>query len=82
MIINLALFELNFTQIYKGTMPASFLEVPHPAQHHENRRMSRFISRFVSGDSRSRIYGTMAGLGSAQQSRLASQFAFQCCHLP
>ena len=43
-------------------MPASFLEVPDPAV--ENRRMSRFISRFVSGDSRSRIYGTMAGMYS------------------
>ena len=43
-------------------MPASFLEVPDPVV--ENRRMSRFISRFVSGDSRSRIYGTMAGMYS------------------
>ena len=48
-------------------MPASFLEVPDPASQHEakdNRRMSRLISRYVSGDSRTRIYGTMAGLYS------------------
>ena len=47
-------------------MPASFLEVPDPSAQHEtqNRKLSRLMSRFVSGDSRSRIYGTMAGLYS------------------
>ena len=47
-------------------MPTSFLEVPDPSAQHEpqNRKLSRLMSRFVSGDSRSRIYGTMAGLYS------------------
>ena len=47
-------------------MPTSFLEVPEPAVRDEqqNRKLSRLVSRFVSGDSRSRIYGTMAGLYS------------------
>ena len=61
------LFSNNIahTDSNNGIMPATFLEVPDPAQHaQQNRRMSRLISRFVSGDSRSRIYGTMAGLYS------------------
>ena len=47
-------------------MPTAFLEVPDPSAQHEqqNRKLSRLMSRFVSGDSRSRIYGTMAGLYS------------------
>ena len=47
-------------------MPTAFLEVPDTSAQHEqqNRKLSRLMSRFVSGDSRSRIYGTMAGLYS------------------
>ena len=47
-------------------MPTAFLEVPDPSAQHEqqNRKLLRLMSRFVSGDSRSRIYGTMAGLYS------------------
>ena len=45
-------------------MPVTFPDVPDPGQHQKPRiAMSRFISRvFVSGDTRSRIYSTMAGL--------------------